>query len=101
MVDRMYVGVIFYRFRTPDDEKAVKEWEEMVYEEARKHKGFIKAHMFVNESTGEAFDIGFWETEEDAVNFEATGSFDLLKEGMKEHLVEPPIRKQYRLITTI
>ncbi len=97
----MYAGLIHYKFKPGIFEDAVKEWENMVMEEARKHKGFIKAQMFLNEETGEAFDIGFWETEEDAKNFEETGSFDLFKEGLKDYIIETPVRKRFKLATSV
>jgi len=97
----MYVGVIFYRFKPGNIEKAVKEWEEMVLREARKQKGFIKADMFINETTGEGLDIGFWETLEDAQRFQDTGLFGLLAEGLRDHILEPPRREQFKLVTTV
>lgn len=97
----MYAGVIFYKFRTGEVEKGVREWEEMVLREARKQKGFIKAEMFADERTGEGLDIGFWETEEDAKRFQETGLFELLAEGLKPYLLEPPRRQQFKLILSV
>ncbi|MFW3145630.1 MAG: antibiotic biosynthesis monooxygenase family protein [Thermoplasmatota archaeon] len=97
----MYVGVIFYRFKTGEVKKGVKEWEEMVLREAKRQQGFIKAEMFVDERTGEGLDIGFWETEEDAKRFQETGLFDLLAQGLKPYLSEPPRRQQFKLILSV
>lgn len=97
----MYVGAIFYKFKPGDIEEAVKEWEDMVLKEAKRQKGFIKADMFINEETGEGLDIGFWETEEDAQHFQDTGLFALLAEGLKEYILEPPRRVQFKLVTSV
>ena len=97
----MYVGAIFYKFKPGDIEEAVKEWEDMVLKEAKRQKGFIKADMFINEETGEGLDIGFWETEEDAQHFQDTGLFALLAEGLKDYILEPPRRVQFKLVTSV
>jgi hypothetical protein len=97
----MYVGVIFYKFKSGKIKDAVKEWEDMVLREAKKQKGFIKADMFINEKTGEGIDIGFWETEEDAQRFKDTGLFGLLAEGLRDYILEPPRREQFKLVTTV
>ncbi|MGA1848249.1 MAG: antibiotic biosynthesis monooxygenase family protein [Thermoplasmatota archaeon] len=97
----MYVGVIFYRFKPDTINDAVRDWEEMVVNEAKKQRGYIKADMFINERTGEAIDIGFWETEEDARRFKETGLFDLLTESLKDYILEPPRREQFKLVTTV
>jgi len=97
----LYVGAIFYSFKPGNIEQAVKEWEDMVLLEARRQKGFIKADMFINEDTGEGLDLGFWETKEDAQHFQDTGLFDLLAEGLKDHIIEKPRRVQFKLVTSV
>lgn len=97
----MFVGAIFYKFKPGEIEEAVKEWEDMVLREAKRQKGFIKADMFINEDTGEGLDIGFWETEEDAQHFQDTGLFALLAEGLKDYIIEPPRRIQFKLVTSV
>jgi heme-degrading monooxygenase HmoA len=97
----MYVGAIFYKFKPGEIEDAVKEWEDMVLKEAKRQKGFIKADMLINEGTGEGLDIGFWETEEDAQHFQDTGLFALLAEGLKDFILEPPRRVQFKLVTSV
>jgi hypothetical protein len=73
----------------------------MVLKEAKRQKGFIKADMFINQTTGEGLDIGFWETEEDAQHFQDTGLFALLAEGLKDYIIEPPRRVQFKLVTSV
>ena len=97
----MYVGVVFYKFRRSRIPEAVRCWEEMVINEAKRQQGYIKAEMFVNEETGESIDIGFWETKEDAQRFQDTGLFDLLRQCLTEYMTEPPRREQFKLVTSV
>ena len=73
----------------------------MVINEAKRQQGFIKAEMFVNEETGEGIDIGFWETKEDAQRFQDTGLFNLLAECLKDYMIEPPLREQFKLVMSV
>ncbi|MGA1792415.1 MAG: hypothetical protein ACMUHM_00530 [Thermoplasmatota archaeon] len=97
----MYVGVMFYKFKIEEIPNAMKCWEEMVQNEAKRQHGFIKAEMFVNDETGEGLDIGFWETKEDAQRFQDTGLFNLLAECLKDYMTEPVIREQFRLVMSV
>ncbi|MBN1539615.1 MAG: hypothetical protein JW939_05675 [Candidatus Thermoplasmatota archaeon] len=97
----MYVGVIFYQFKKENIKDAVKNWEYLVLNEAKRQQGFIKAEIYVNEETGEGLDIGFWETKEDAQRFQDTGLFDLLARDLKDHLRKPPRREQFEVVSSL
>ena len=94
----MYVGVILYRFKPEDVEKALDTWKEMVLPEAKKQSGFIKAEMFADRVTGRAMDIGYWQTEKDADNFEKSGAYGFLINALNDYLEVKPQRMQFQKI---
>lgn len=94
----MYVGVILYRFKLESIDDALKTWNEMILPEAKKHNGFIKADMFADRETGRAMDIGYWQTKEDAENFEKSGAYGFLIESLKDYLEVKPSRMQFQKV---
>ncbi len=94
----MYIGAVFYHFKVPKVKDAVEVWKEHVLPDARKQSGFIGAELFIDEKTGKGFDIGYWETKEDADRYENAGPYGLLAERMKDFLVSPPRREEYRVM---
>lgn len=94
----MYVGVILYRFKPEDVDKALQTWNEMVLPEAKKQSGFIRAEMFTDRETGRAMDIGYWQTEKDADNFEKSGAYGFLLNTLKDYLEVQPQRMKFQKV---
>jgi heme-degrading monooxygenase HmoA len=94
----MYIGSIHYSFQKDRMDEGMWIWKEYVLPEAQKQAGFKGADLFLDETTGEAFDIGFWETEEDARKYEESGMFELVAERMRPMFSKPPSRRQYKVI---
>ena len=93
----MYAGVVHYEFREGDIDAGLKRWKETVLSQTQKQKGFRGVLLFVNKEKSKAFDIGFWETEEDAVHYEDCGLFQLLIQDLGDVLKEMPTREKYTL----
>lgn len=91
----MKAGVVHYKFREGKMEEAMKKWKESVISQARKQKGYRGVMLFLDRSNGSGFDIGFWETEEDCINYEESGLFQLLAKDMEDLLDERPKREKY------
>ena len=94
----MYVGVILYRFKPEDVEKGLDTWKEMVLPEAKKQSGFIRAEMFADKITGRAMDIGYWQTEADADNFEKSGAYGFLLTALKDYVEVVPQRMKFQKV---
>ena len=94
----MYVGVILYRFKPEDVDKALQVWREMVLPEAKKQAGFINAEMFADKVTGRAMDIGYWQTEADADNFEKSGAYGFLLTALSDYLEVKPSRMKFQKV---
>ncbi|MDG6224169.1 MAG: hypothetical protein QCI82_01505 [Candidatus Thermoplasmatota archaeon] len=94
----MYVGMVTYHFSKDRLDDAIRIWKCYVLQDAEKQSGFVKGELFIDDETGKGFDMGFWETEEDARRYEEVGVYDLLIERMREFLVSPPVREKFRVV---
>jgi hypothetical protein len=93
----MYAGVVHYEFREGEMDAGLKRWNETVLPQTQKQKGFRGVLLFVNREESKAFDIGFWETEEDAVHYEDCGLFQLLIQDLGDVLREIPTREKFTI----
>ena len=94
----MYAGVVFYMFDPDNIDEAMDRWKESVLGQAKHQKGFREATMFLNRKTGNAFDVGFWDSEEDASRFEESGTYGLVMEEMKDMLKATPKREMFEVV---
>jgi heme-degrading monooxygenase HmoA len=95
----LHIGVVYYKFKLKRIVEAVQMWKEHILPEAERQPGFIKAELFIDEGTGDGFDIGYWATLEDAQRYEDSGTFELMNHQMKDYLKKPPKREKYKVMT--
>ena len=95
----MHIGVVYYKFKLKRIGEAVQMWKEHILPEAERQPGFIKAELFINEETGDGFDIGYWSSPEYAQRYEDSGTFELSTHHMMDYLKRPPKREKYKVMT--
>lgn len=93
----MYVGVVHYKFREGKIDVGIERWNETVLPQTQKQKGFRGVLLFVNREESKVFDIGFWETEDDARHYEECGLFQLLIQDLGDVLEEMPTREKFTM----
>ena len=94
----MYAGVVFYEFDRNNLDTIQHRWKESVLGQAKHQKGFREAVLFLDRETGNAFDVGFWDTREDAIRFEESGTYGLVIQDVKDLLASAPRREMFEVV---
>jgi len=94
----MHAGVIFYDFDKEKLDEVESKWKRSVLGQARHQQGFKGVLFCIDRDTGHGFDVGFWETEEDAKRFEEAGLYGLVMEEIRDLMTTEPRRRTYSVI---
>lgn len=78
-------------------DEAIQKYKVINIPEIKSHKGFQKAYFLVNREESKVLALSFWDSEEDALEREATEAYKQAHAYVPDLVVTPPVREGYEI----
>src|SRR3981081_2715874 len=88
----MNAGVIKYKLKKRDLDKAIKDFKETALPAVGQHKGARSAFLLVNRETGDAISIGLYEDEAAAKSFGPKA--EKIAESLKKYMSSGDVKRE-------